>query len=78
MNYGVSVEEYNERIEKQNNLCAICHTEDTERALSVDHDHKTGKIRGLLCKSCNLGIGNLKENSKILQSAILYLEENNE
>ncbi len=54
--YGITEEEYNTLLEKQNYQCAVCH-EIPEEWLCVDHDHITGKIRGLLCKSCNLLVG---------------------
>ena len=46
------------------------------RRLSVDHDHKTGKIRGLLCGNCNLMIGYARENLDIMHKAALYIEKN--
>jgi len=57
--------------EKQKNKCLIC---DSEEKLVIDHNHKTGKIRGLLCSNCNCAIGLLKDDSTILESAITYLE----
>ncbi len=56
----------------QNGGCAIC-GQPQERRLHVDHDHKTGRIRGLLCGSCNRAIGLLKESVASLASAIGYL-----
>lgn len=71
--YGITVEEYNSLLEEQNGVCAIC--EDTyKHALCVDHDHKTGEIRGLLCKPCNLAIGNMKDDPDRLRNAARYLE----
>jgi hypothetical protein len=46
-----------------------------KKALGVDHDHITGKVRGLLCNDCNLGIGHFKDNIEKLKLAIKYLEE---
>ncbi len=43
--------------------------------LSVDHDHVTGAVRGLLCRRCNTGLGNFDDNIKIVQSALTYLKE---
>ena len=77
VNYGITLEDYKRLSEKQNNRCAICRKEASEgtKALSVDHDHKTGKVRGLLCGNCNTGIGLLQESEKLLLKAILYLEQ---
>jgi hypothetical protein len=60
----------------QKGRCAICgiHQADLKRALCLDHDHKTGKVRGLLCYNCNFLIGNAKDNIGTLQRAIKYLE----
>lgn len=79
--YGISLAEYADIAAKQNNKCAICFNPETQfrgnrlRALAVDHCHTTGKVRGLLCSDCNTGIGKLKDDPKILQSAIRYLEK---
>ena len=74
--YNMSIKEYNVLLEAQNNKCLLCSKspEDNGKALSVDHDHQTGKIRGLLCDNCNKGIGFLKENIETLKNAIRYLE----
>lgn len=72
--YGLSQEDYLSKINDQKNLCAICKTKNVGKVLCVDHDHKTGKVRGLLCTNCNVGLGNLKDNIQILQSAIEYLQ----
>ncbi len=72
--YGVDAETYNKMAENQNNRCAICGNKNiTNRSLVVDHDHKTGLVRGLLCDRCNVGIGCLKDDITILQKAIIYL-----
>jgi hypothetical protein len=57
--YGITLIQYNEIFNSQNGCCKICGTHQSElkKALFVDHDHKTGKIRGLLCHQCNIGIG---------------------
>ncbi|KPK13993.1 MAG: hypothetical protein AMJ56_00350 [Anaerolineae bacterium SG8_19] len=68
-------------LKAQNGVCAICNQPETHmrngklKALAVDHDHKSGAIRGLLCSDCNTGIGKLKDDHKVLQSAIQYLEK---
>jgi len=70
--YGLNEEEYNNMILSQNNLCAICN-KSSSKTLHIDHDHITGKVRGLLCSSCNTGIGMLQEDTVILNKAIEYL-----
>ena len=73
--YGITLKQYNEMLVKQNYLCAICdkHQSESHKGLHVDHCHDTDKIRGLLCSSCNLAIGQLKHNITILTKAIKYL-----
>jgi len=75
--YGINNEQYNSLIKKQNNKCAICNTQDNNfrKKLSVDHDHKTGKIRGLLCYKCNLILGNANDSIEILNKAKKYLKK---
>lgn len=71
-NYGLSKEEYDTLMFEAK--CKICSS--TER-LVIDHCHKTGDIRGVLCGYCNTGIGMLKDNTELLKSAIVYLQEFN-
>jgi hypothetical protein len=78
--YGISAEDYYKLLDKQEQKCAICGAEigdSNGNRLYVDHDHKTGKVRGLLCANCNFGIGSLKDDVEILKKAILYLEGKN-
>ena len=70
--YGLTQEQYLGMLTKQNSKCAICYSE-TE--LVVDHCHKTGVVRGLLCFKCNLGLGHFDDNKTILTNAINYLGE---
>lgn len=56
--------------------CAICGKWVTEREANVDHCHRSGKVRGLLCRDCNLGLGNFKDDPALLALAIKYLQEN--
>jgi hypothetical protein len=72
--YGISIEEYGILLKKQGGRCAICGKIPNGRDLCVDHDHKTGKIRGLLCHNCNTGIGQFQDNILLLQNTIKYLE----
>jgi hypothetical protein len=75
--YGITLGQFNFILESQKGSCAICprlHTND--RPLFVDHDHKTGKVRGLLCTGCNTAIGMLKDNPEYCLKASRYLEDN--
>lgn len=78
--YGLTIETYESLVKLQNNLCAICKSSnkgsETKNNWCVDHDHKTDKVRGLLCHNCNLMIGYAKDNISILTSAIQYLSQN--
>lgn len=69
-------EKYNELLNKQNKCCAICkrNQKDLSKSLFVDHNHKTSKVRGLLCYNCNYAIGLFYENIETLQNAIHYLK----
>jgi hypothetical protein len=58
----------------QDGRCAICYTEANGRMWHIDHCHDTGKVRGILCDICNRGIGNLKDDPKLLRQAAEYLE----
>jgi hypothetical protein len=69
---GITQEFYDALFQSQRGKCAICETESKKR-LAVDHDHKSGKIRGLLCQRCNCAIGLMDESFGLLQSAIEYL-----
>jgi hypothetical protein len=73
--YGLTKEQYNEMFMKQDGKCAICKKHQTEltKSLCVDHDHKTGAVRGLLCYSCNTILGQADDNIVLLQAAINYL-----
>lgn len=77
--YGISYAEYLTMLEAQCNGCAICGTTSTgkRKAFAVDHNHETGKVRGLLCSNCNTGIGNLREDEGIMLRAIEYLRNTN-
>jgi hypothetical protein len=70
--YGITVEYYVQLLVKQNSRCAICLKRDSVR-LSVDHDHATGRVRGLLCRKCNRAIGGLNDDPLLVQAALRYL-----
>ena len=69
--YGLSPEAYEQMRQIQDGKCAICKK---EKPLVVDHSHQYGHVRSLICSSCNVGIGMLKEDVAILESAIDYLK----
>jgi hypothetical protein len=76
--YGITIDDYNDRLKNQNYRCLICgiHIDELPKKLSVDHNHITKKVRGLICYKCNLGIANFNDNIDILYSAIKYLKDN--
>lgn len=73
--YGITLDEYNSMFSEQGGCCKICklHQSEFSRALAVDHCHRTGKIRGLLCSNCNTVLGMAKDDIEILKTAINYL-----
>lgn len=73
--YGLSIDDYEKLILEQNGVCAICSRLPNGRNLSVDHNHVTGKIRGLLCLPCNTMLGMANDSIDILIKAIEYLKE---
>lgn len=82
--YKISLNEYNEMLIKQNYVCFICQKKNTKKdhrtqktqTLHVDHCHANGKVRGLLCSKCNLGLGTFNDDVKLLQKSIEYLTSN--
>ena len=79
--YGISSVEYQQMLKVQNYSCAICKTKNPGNSngvhtkFSVDHDHNTGAVRGLLCNNCNRGIGLLQDSPNILLQAHVYLSK---
>lgn len=74
--FNLTIDDYNTMLKNQNYCCAICglHENAFKKRLAVDHCHKTGQNRGLLCMSCNTAIGLLKEDSRIFEKARKYLQ----
>ena len=80
--YGLSIEAYELMLNEQNGVCAICKKPETQHSnkmgsvdsLRVDHCHKTGKIRGLLCSKCNLGIAQFGDSILLMEDAIKYIK----
>jgi len=75
-NYGITLEEFNLMMSNQKGKCASCDEE--ELNLVVDHDHITGKVRALLCESCNKAEGLLKSNPEKTRKLALYMEKYND
>ena len=88
--FGITNEEYDIMLESQGGTCALCGGLNSVRkksthsgkpvimALSVDHNHKTGKVRGLLCNGCNTSLGRFRDDTELLRKAIKYLERTDE
>jgi formate dehydrogenase maturation protein FdhE len=74
--YGITAEEYDAILDEQGGVCAICGKRPVSKMFSVDHDHKTMRIRGLIHGSpCNQLLGNARDDIVRLQAAIKYLKE---
>lgn len=76
LRFNLTIDKYNDMLNSQKKCCAICKKKNMVKNFSVDHNHKTGKIRGLLCRECNSGLGFMKDSIKILSNAIDYLKKN--
>jgi hypothetical protein len=73
-NFGITLEIYEQMDQAQKGVCAICGKyPPKKKCLCVDHNHKTGKVRGLLCNLCNAALGGFKDNIELLTAAIAYL-----
>ena len=74
--YGLTLNDYEQMFAQQNGRCALCGTDEPGGQwgrLCVDHDHETGRIRALLCNCCNIAIGHLNDDPKLLEKAAAYL-----
>ncbi len=72
--YGITLTEYDKIFKDQNGVCAICGLPEVNMRLQVDHDHKTDKVRGLLCLHCNNVLGKARDSIETLEKAIEYLK----
>ena len=83
--FNITLDDYDLMVKNQNGLGLICHKKPKKIKYKnkknpdfhIDHDHKTGKIRGLLCYNCNIGLGKFNDDIEIMKSAINYLNNNN-
>ena len=71
--YGLWPDRFDSLYRTQEGKCAICHIHVSEDSINVDHDHLTGLVRGLLCWSCNVGLGHFKDDPTYLKKAASYL-----
>lgn len=69
--YGITGDEYQELVDARGGLCALCQERPAQH---VDHDHVTGRVRGVLCSCCNQGLGNFRDRADVMRQAIVYLE----
>ena len=74
--YGITLEDYDQMLEVQQGRCAVCSSKPQMKRLAVDHNHSTGKVRGLLCDRCNRALGLLNDDYQIAKSMESYLREN--
>ncbi|HEY2810532.1 MAG TPA: endonuclease VII domain-containing protein [Rhabdochlamydiaceae bacterium] len=75
--YSLTKEEFYNLLDKQNSQCAICGVfflSLDQKHLHIDHDHETDKVRGLLCKNCNIGLGMLGDNEEGISRALQYVK----
>lgn len=72
---GATVAQYEEFRKVQNGLCAICGLEQANQILSADHCHETTRVRGLLCRKCNTGLGMFQDSPELVNRAAMYLEK---
>lgn len=77
--FGITIDDYNKMLESQDYKCGICERHMTEfnKNLGVDHNHKTGDIRGLLCQFCNTGLGLFREDLNLIKKVCNYIERYN-
>lgn len=76
--YNITPEAYDKLVEDQDGRCAICKTDKLRNGdanLHLDHDHATKMVRGLLCTTCNLGLGHFKDDIAFIESALEYLKK---
>lgn len=75
--YGMTVDDYDEMLEAQGGVCAVCGRTNGSKRLAVDHNHETGEVRALLCDVCNHTLGKVHEDIEWLMRMVKYLEEHN-
>lgn len=73
--FGISIDDFNNMLVLQNNACYICNESIKGKEIKVDHCHKTGKLRKLLCHNCNSALGLLHDNAEIFETCARYIRE---
>lgn len=78
--YGITLDDYEVMLKSQDGVCAICGDppkggKTSSKNLHVDHDHETGKVRGLLCNNCNLGVGKFRDDPLLMEKAASYMRQ---
>lgn len=73
-NYGITIEDYDRILASQGGKCAICKGGTSKRHFAVDHNHKSGNVRGLLCARCNTGLARFMDNITNLRRAVRYMK----
>ncbi len=73
--YGILLDDYEKMLATQKGHCAICPRKPLKKRLNIDHNHKTGKVRGLLCFPCNYAVGMLGDSAQRAHALALYLEK---
>jgi len=75
--YGITPEDWKKMFEEQHGCCAICGTHQSMfvKPLSVDHNHDTGNVRGLLCQMCNIALGYFRDDPKLMKKGIEYVQK---
>lgn len=74
--YGITLKQRDALAKKQGGVCAVCKSIGKDGKLNVDHDHETGRVRGLLCTGCNVALGAIKEDPNTLKALYRYLRKN--
>lgn len=72
--YGISIDDFSEMSRRQNGRCAACGGLPGKRFLNVDHDHDTGVVRGLLCHACNVSLGFLRDDLRLIEALAVYIK----
>jgi hypothetical protein len=73
--YGVTVAEFHALLARQGGVCAICGKPGGKKRLALDHCHRTGEIRGLLCGACNIALGLLRDSPSLIRRAAAYVDQ---